>query len=284
MSAILSSLLKDHPAGISDAINTAKEICQEIILSGLWRSNFFNHMAFHGGTALRIFYDIDRFSEDLDFCQIDDGPVDLATIGGFIEDEFESLGLEFHVSSRIRKESNITGYKVKGNASDTMIAFGFQKEILDALNPDAVISIKIDVDVDTPKGFGIDHKFKTYPFNYGTTLLDKPSLFAAKTSAVITRHWKNRIKGRDLYDFEWYIRNGTPINTVYLINNLQREGIVSDNDITRDELVEILRNRFDSIDYHSAIDDLYPFIDNKKIPQNWSSNHFNDMIEMMKFV
>ncbi len=52
---------------IYDRKNAMKEIMQEIVLCGLSRAGFFKKAAFYGGTALRIFYGLDRFSEDLDF-------------------------------------------------------------------------------------------------------------------------------------------------------------------------------------------------------------------------
>ena len=140
------------------------------------------------------------------------------------------------------------------------------------------------MDAETPDGFGFTHEYKTSPFNYSVTILDKPSLFAAKTSAVISRHWKNRIKGRDLFDFEWYIDNNTPLNTVYLINNLMREGKISSPDASKDDLLLIMKERFDSIDYDSAILDLYPFVDADKIPSNWSSDHFTDLAKRIVFI
>ena len=241
-------------------------------------------MAFHGGTSLRIFHGLDRFSEDLDFCQLTNVPPNPKTISNFIEKEFKSMGLDFHVTERMRSTGNIKIFYVKGNKRDTMRLFGFPDDMLNLVNPDAVISIKMDMDAETPEGFGIIHEYKTNPFNYRVTILDKPSLFAAKTSAVISRHWKNRMKGRDLFDFEWYINNNTPLNTVYLINNLLREGKVSSPDVSNDELLTIMKERFDSIDYDSAMLDLYPFVDLDKIPDNWSPDHFIDLSKKIVFV
>ena len=113
--------------------------------------------------------------------------------------------------------------------------------------------------------------------------MDKPSLFAAKTSAVISRHWKNRIKGRDLFDFEWYINNETPINTTYLVNNLCREGLLNERSTTVD-ILEILKKRFESIDYDSALSDIRVYVDKKDIPQNWSPEHFIDLSKKIVFI
>ena len=66
-SAIKTMLAKYECHSEQDYINALKEIFQEIALLGLWRSKFYEKAAFYGGTALRILYGLDRFSEDLDF-------------------------------------------------------------------------------------------------------------------------------------------------------------------------------------------------------------------------
>lgn len=284
MNNIPSSILNYRGGGYAFAFNRVREICQEVVLSGLWRSNFFDSMAFHGGTSLRIIHGLNRFSEDLDFCQISKKYPDMDAATQSVEKEFQSLGLDFQMIPRKKRSENISGYYVEGNTSKTMNTFGLPDSISKAVDVNAKIRIKIDIDTDTPDGFGLKHDFRTTPFNYGITTLDKPSMFAAKTSAVISRHWKNRMKGRDLFDFEWYINNNTPLNTVYLINNLLREGKVSSSDVSNDELLTIMEERFDSIDYDSAMLDLYPFVDLDKIPDNWSPDHFIDLSKKIIFV
>ena len=283
MSNILSSLMREHYDDYFFALNHIREICQEITLSGLWRSGFFNSMAFHGGTALRIIHGLNRFSEDLDFCQINKRYPDMNTASRSVEKEFESLGLDFRMIPRKKRSDNIAGYYVEGNTSKTMRTCGLPDSISNAVDVNAKIRIKIDIDTDTPEGFGLEHEFRTIPFNYGVTILDKPSLFAAKTSAVISRHWKNRIKGRDLFDFEWYINNKTPVNTTYLINNLRRDELLN-KESTEDDILEVLRDRFESIDYGSALSDIRTYVDVNDIPQNWSPDHFIDLSNKIVFI
>ena len=283
MNNILSSLLNDRYDNYALALNRIREICQEIVLSGLWRSGFFNSMAFHGGTSLRIIHGLNRFSEDLDFCQISERYPDMDAASKSVKKEFQSLGLDFQMIPRKKRSDNISGYYVEGNASKTMRVFGLPDSISRAADVSAKIRIKIDMDTDTPNGFGLEHMFRTTPFNYGVAILDKPSLFAAKTSAVISRHWKNRIKGRDLFDFEWYIRNEIPINTTYLVNNLCREGLLNE-DSSKDEILKVLEGRFESIDYDSAMSDIRVYVDVKDIPQDWSPDHFINLSKKIEFI
>ena len=50
-----------------DYKNALHEVMQQIALAGLYRGGFFEHAAFYGGTCLRIFHQLQRFSEDMDF-------------------------------------------------------------------------------------------------------------------------------------------------------------------------------------------------------------------------
>ena len=276
--SILSTIEKKSTTEPEIAFDTAREVVQEAILCGLYRSNFFGHAAFHGGTSLRIFHGLDRFSEDLDFCVVDEGfEVDYDKISSYVSNELESLGLDYTMTKVRRGDGNITGCYIEGNAVDTLVLMGYPENIVKQIHPKTHLKVKMDVDLDTPKGYRLDHVFKTYPFHYGATLLDFPSLFAGKTSAVITRHWRNRIKGRDLYDFEWYIRKQVPVNIRYLESNLAREGLVKENELDKDVLLSILEERFNNINYKSGLEDLRPFIPKDKIPTDWNPEHFIEL-------
>jgi len=275
---ILATIEKKSTTEAEIAFDTAREIVQEAILSGLDRSNFFGHVAFHGGTSLRIFHDLDRFSEDLDFCVVDDGyEVDYDRLSNFVTTELESLGLNYAITKVRRGDGNTTGCYIEGNAVETLSLMGYDENILKQIHPNMHLKVKMDVDLDTPSGYRLEHFYKTYPFQYGATLLDLPSLFAGKTSAVITRHWRNRTKGRDLYDFEWYISRQVPVNTRYLESNLMREGLVKESELNRDTLLSILEERFNKIDYNSGLEDLRPFLPKSRIPTDWSPEHFIEL-------
>jgi len=276
--SILSTIEKVPTTDPSEALNTAREIIQEAILSGIYRSNFFGHAAFQGGTSLRIFHGLDRFSEDLDFCVVDEGyEVDFDRLSDFIRNELESLGLDYKLDRIKGSDGNITGCFIEGNAVETLSLMGYQEKLLKQVHPNTLLKVKIGIDKEIPGGYGLEHVFKEYPFNYGATLLDFPSLFAGKTSAVITRHWRNRIKGRDLYDFEWYIDREVPVNTRFLENNLMREGLVGEYELDRQTLLSILERRFNSINYDSALSDLRAFVPPSRVPTDWNPDHFIEL-------
>jgi predicted nucleotidyltransferase component of viral defense system len=274
MSTLISSIIGEHTTNHKLAMNVAKQHVQEIILAGIYRSGAFKHIAFQGGTALRIFYGLDRFSEDLDFCSIDDHDLDVDRMIKFILNEIESFGLDFKVGYKKDDNAFIKGFTIEGNAVDALGVMGYSEKTLKQVHPRAMMMVKVDIDPKAPSGFGLHHTYKMGPYHYGATLLDLPSLFAGKTGAVISRAWKNRVKGRDFYDFEWYINRDVPLNLEYLSSNLMRTDAIEEPIKDRDTLLKILEDRFNSVDYENALMDLIPFVPPDSIPSNWSPEHF----------
>lgn len=101
MQQVLEQMLRSYePQTSTDKKNAIKEIIQEIVLCGLSRAGFFKHAAFYGGTALRIFYGLDRFSEDLDFSLMAPEDFDLGEYLPALEKEIRSYGLNFKAEER----------------------------------------------------------------------------------------------------------------------------------------------------------------------------------------
>lgn len=258
-------------------VNNIRELVQEAILCGLGRGRFFDVAAFHGGTSLRIFHGLGRFSEDLDFCLLNPSKeLELDRYRTYVEHELQALGLDMEVITQSNDGPRpISGGKVKGNMRDIMRVCGFEEETVHRMNPGTKLYIKFDIDTDTPQGFGIEHVYRTYPFCYPATLLDLPSLFAGKVGAVLTRQYHNRVKGRDLYDFQWYIENGARLNIDYLRSNLLRSDFISRNDpFDRDAIIRMLRERFETLDFQSAIDDVSRFVKDDSQLHDWTPEYF----------
>ncbi len=95
-----------NPANREEATQALREIMQEIALAGLYRAGFFEKAAFYGGTALRIFYGLDRFSEDLDFSLLEPDPGFSVEkyLQGMIA-EFEALGMQVSIREKQKKTS-----------------------------------------------------------------------------------------------------------------------------------------------------------------------------------
>ena len=243
MSAVIEQMLKNYqPDNLYDKKNAMKEIMQEIVLCGLSRAGFFQKAAFYGGTALRIFYGLDRFSEDLDFSlQTADTSFDLSSYFPTLEKEVRSFGL------------NITIMDVK---------------------------IKFEIDVNPPEYAAFERKYRLLPAPYEINLYDMSSLFAGKIHAVICRAWKNRVKGRDLYDYVFYLSRGAAVNRKHLRERLIQSGYLSsDAEIGLKEIKEMLTQRFDSINYSQAKQDVEPFIHDTGVLNLWNADFFKQITE-----
>ena len=190
-----------------DRKNAMKEIIQEIILCALSRTDFFKHAAFYGGTALRIFYGLDRFSEDLDFSlKTPDNSFDLSSYLPVLENEVRSYGLNLKVESKVKtKESFVQSAFVKGNTREQLLLFYPDDSISSLVPVNEIVKIKFEVDTNPPPFACFEKQYRLLPIPYEVQLYDAPSLFAGKIHAVLCRGWKSRIKGRDLYDFVFYV-------------------------------------------------------------------------------
>lgn len=260
-----------------DEKNALKEVIQEVALCGLSRAGFFGKAAFYGGTALRIFYGLDRFSEDLDFSLlVPDPDFGLKKYFSVLENELRSVGLNFTAEEKIKTaDSNIRSAFLKGNTKEHILSFYRDEREAEKINPSEVIKVKFEVDTDPPAFASFENKYRLLPSPYMVKLYDMPSLFAGKLHAVICRSWKNRVKGRDLYDYIFYLSRNAPVNMRHLKARLADSGYTDENfNLTREALISMLNERFASIDYEQAKRDVLPFIKDKSKLDLWSAEFF----------
>ena len=286
MNRILEQMLSGYNAQTDyDRKNAIKEIVQEIVLCGLSRSDFFQHAAFYGGTALRIFYGLDRFSEDLDFSLIQpDQNFHLSDYLQIVEEEVHSYGLNMKTESKAKtKETFIQSAFVKGNTREQLITFYPDENLAHTVSGTEQIKIKFEVDTDPPAFAGFEHKFRLQPVPYEINLYDMPSLFAGKIHAVLCRGWKNRVKGRDLYDYIFYLSHRTPVNRKHLNARLIDSGY-TESELSSEEIKTALKTRFHEIDFQEAKEDVLPFIRNPKALDMWSENLFSQITEDLFFL
>ena len=286
MNSIIDEMLKKYNTEtLDEKMNAIKEIIQEIVLCGLSRANFFEKAAFYGGTALRIFYGLDRFSEDLDFSLKEkDENFDLASYFPVLEKEVNAFGLNLKVEEKKKSiDSDIKSAFLKGNTKEHLLLFYANEDFTSGVNRDEVLKVKFEIDTNPPGGAGYEHKYSLKPAPYEVTLYDLPSLFAGKVGAVLFRGWKNRIKGRDLYDYIFYLQKGAHIN----LNNLKQQLIQSKNwnkedELTIDDVKGMLYKRFESIDFENAKEDVINFIKDKESLRIWSADFFKAITETLK--
>lgn len=287
MTIIQQMINKYNPITIEDKKNAVKEVLQEVVLAGLSKTDFFKHAAFYGGTALRIFYGMNRFSEDLDFSLlVATETFDMSKYFKPISDVVNSLGLNFEVSKKDKTtNSNIDSAFIKGNTKETIITIYPDTADASRIIHNEKIIIKFEVDVNPPLYAKTEIKFRLLPFPYRVRIYDQPSLFAGKIHAVIARSWKNRIKGRDLYDYIYYLSLDMKVNLKHLEARLkQTKTIEEDINLTRELLIEILDKRFEYIDYEIAKSDIRPFIQDHSSLDIWSSIFFKSITKNLEVV
>lgn len=286
MNTVIEEMLKSYQVdNIYDRKNAMKEIMQEIVLCGLSRAGFFKEAAFYGGTALRIFYGLDRFSEDLDFSleQIN-LDFDLCSYFPVLEKEVKAFGLNVEIQEKQKtKDSNIRSAFLKGNTKEHLLLFYADERVVGSVDKNEVVKIKFEVDTNPPAFATYEHKYRLLPVPYEIRLYDMPSLFAGKIHAVICRGWQSRIKGRDLYDYIFYLSKAVTVNQKHLRARLIDSGYISENqECTLEEIKTMLKNRFDSIDFLQARKDVEPFIRDTSVLDIWSSDFFKQITEGLK--
>ena len=287
MQQVLEQMLRAYePQTSTDKKNAIKEIIQEIVLCGLSRAGFFKHAAFYGGTALRIFYGLDRFSEDLDFSLMAPEGFDLGEYLPALEKEIRSYGLNFKAEERVKTaESAIQSAFLKGNTKEHILLFYADDRLAQSITPSELIKIKFEIDTNPPPFADFEHKYRLLPSPYEICLYDVPSLFAGKIHAVLCRAWKNRIKGRDLYDYVFYLSMNTPVNLKHLEARLRQSGFMeTEAPLDIDRLKDMLRARFATIDYDQAKQDVLPFIKDPNKLAVWSQDFFDQITEDLKAI
>ncbi len=283
---IIEQMLEGYTLNsLEDEKNAIKEILQEVTLSGLARTDFFKHAAFYGGAALRIFHGLNRFSEDLDFTLL--APNNEFSFDKYIpavRDAVESLGLCFEVKEKEKNaDSQIKSAFLKGNTKEQFLIFYPNSKYMNQINKNEKIRIKVEVDINPPKYATTSFEYRLRPNNYQVQIYDKPSLFAGKIHAVLARKWRSRVKGRDFYDFVYYLASNTPVNLKHLEARLkQTQTINEDITLTQESLIKILNQRFDEIDFNNAKNDVLPFIKDSNELDLWSSKFFKSITKNLK--
>lgn len=286
MHIAIKQMLEKYPCqNQRDYLNALKEIIQEISLLGLWRAKFYEKAAFYGGSALRILYGLDRFSEDLDFTLLKvDDEFELDTYNQFIEKELSSFGFEVKVEKRVKNiESTIESAFIKANSKVQLLTIEAPNDIIDTLHSMHLIKIKMEVDVNPPGKFTTEAKTLLRPIPFSVNSLTLPDLFAGKIHALLCRPWQKRVKGRDWYDFVWYISNSRVVNLVHLQERLVQGGAWDDkNKLTQERLNDLLLAKIDATDFSNAKVDASPFIKDQQALEMWSPAFFIELLGKLK--
>ena len=282
---ILEEMIKQYNPETSEETKTAlREILQSIVLVGLSRGGFFNKASFYGGTALRIFYGLNRYSEDLDFTLNEkDETFDFEYYFKSINDVASSYGLELEFSTKVKMvETPIESAFAKLNTYQTLIKLKVDKNLLKILHKDEVMKVKFEVDCNPSLGFDKEVKWLDLPDFASISVLDQPSLFAGKIHAILCRSYKNNVKGRDYYDFLFYMRQKIKPNMNYLRNKLIETQKLKENDyFDINVLKNMLMEKIESIDFNQVKNDAQKFIFKNENLEYFSKELFVDMIKRL---
>lgn len=252
--------------------NATFEVNQQIVLAGLYHGGFFERAAFYGDTCLRIFHGLQRFSEDMDFSLLlPDENFSFSTYFQPIIEQFELVGHKVEITKKDKKSfSKVESAFLKDNTDVYDLSFTSEKSI----------KIKIEVDIVPPLLFTTEQKLLLQPYSFMTRCFTLPCLFAGKMHALVFRAWKNRVKGRDWYDFEWYVRNGVPLDFKHLQERIRQFNAM---EITKEEFMQLLKERLGSTSISLVKQDVMPFVRNPEEIKIWSNDYFLQLADMIKF-
>lgn len=252
--------------------NAIFEANQQVILAGLADGGFFNHAAFYGGTCLRIFHGLQRFSEDMDFSLLaPEEDFEFTQYFQPIIDKFAMVGRDVEIRKKDKKHfGKVESAFLKDNTDVYDVTFQTEKPV----------KIKIEVDKQPPMGFTTEQKLLLLPQSFMTRCFTLPDLFAGKMHALVYRAWKNRVKGRDWYDFEWYIRNRVPLD----FRHLKERAMQFNNEkISKDSFLDKLKGRLATADIEQVKADVLPFIKRPQELEIWSNDYFLQLASMIVF-
>jgi hypothetical protein len=263
-----------------DYINALREIMQEIALLGLWRSKFFEHAAFYGGTALRVLHGLDRYSEDMDFTLLEpDIDFDLGRYGDALTKELSAFGFEVRMERKQKIQPGaVQSAFLKADTYRELLVIEPGADIMREIPQGRLLKIKLEVDTNPPGRFSTETQFLLQPIPFAVRTLVLPDLFAGKMHAALCRQWKKRVKGRDWYDLVWYVARGIPLNLEHLTERMRQSGHWSGSRaMTPAEFQDILNQKIRTLDVVSARRDVEPFLRNADPLAVWSQDFFHSL-------
>jgi len=271
--SVIEQMLTRYPA--QEREHALREVMQEIALAGLQRGGFFDKAAFYDGTCLRIFHDLPRFSEDLDFSLLaPDRDFSLEPYFDAVRGELAGFGFEVEITAHAKSVDSaaVSAFVKQGTSIHDVQVRGQH-----------LLKIKFEVDTDPPPGFATEERLLLRPYSFYAKCYALPDLHAGKLHALLFRKWKNRVKGRDWFDFEWYVRNAIPLNLTHLEQRSRQSGDWEGAAMTQADLKTLLQQPIDSVDIEQVRTDVRPFLRDARVLDIWSARHFHDLADRMVY-
>ncbi|MCB5264754.1 MAG: nucleotidyl transferase AbiEii/AbiGii toxin family protein [Candidatus Cloacimonetes bacterium] len=278
----LTALIESHSPKTKAEYKQALLVAmQEICLLGLWRSGFFEHAAFYGGTALSLFHGLDRFSEDLDFSLLKPLPeFSLSAFLAGVRQELGAWGIDADLAMVQKTSGSIQTANIKANTLSVMESISLPVHILKSFHRDEISHVKFELDPNPPCNFATEMKFLLSPIPFSVRIMSPPDLYAGKMHALLVRNWQNRVKGRDWYDFIWFVKHEIALNLSHLEARLKQSGHLDlDATLTIAQFSKLMQKRIRTVDYEQAKQDVLPFIMDPRQLENWSKELFAQLAE-----
>jgi predicted nucleotidyltransferase component of viral defense system len=267
-----------------DYVGALREILQQIALLGLWRGKFFERAAFYGGTALRVLYGLDRYSEDLGFSLLKPTAIfSLESYADALRRELASFGFEVSFESRKRNaRSAIESAFLKANTLQQLIVVNASASATRPLHADEVLKIKLEVDTNPPGGFETESRAVLLPVPFAVRAYSLPDLFAGKLHAVLCRKWKTRVKGRDWYDLVWYAGHHPQLRLSHLESRMRHSGDwTGPARLNRTDLHDRLRAAIVEVDVDQIRQEVERYLKDKSSLELWSREFFLQVVDQL---
>jgi hypothetical protein len=283
--AVAAMLQRYDRRSAEDYQHALREILQEIALLGLWRSKFFDKAAFYDGTALRILYGLDRFSEDLDFSLLSPAAeFDFGPHLDALQKELGAFGFDVKIEQRRKVEkSPVLSAFLKADTIKQLLVIEVAEEVSRQIPPGKLLKIRFEVDTDPPPGFNTQTAYLLQPIPFAVRVYELPDLLAGKMHAILCRRWKNRVKGRDWYDLVWYAANHPVLHLDHLEQRMRQSGDWKKSGGLTAEAFQIeINHAIDKLDVGQARKEVEPFVRNPETLGIWSRDFFRDVAARIK--
>ena len=257
-----------------DKQNAIYELTQQVVLAGLHRGGFFDRAAFYGGTCLRLFHKLPRFSEDMDFSLLSpDADFKFENYFQPIIDEFDLLGRKVEIKKKDKKVfRRVDSAFLKDNTDVYNVSFQTEK----------TVKVKIEVDKKPPLLFHTEQQALTIPYTFMVRCFQLPDLFAGKMHALVFRNWKTRVKGRDWYDFEWYVRWQIPLDFKHLQERIHE---FNGEDMSIEDFKVALKERLLKTNIEDVKTDVQPLLKKDSGELDiWTNEYFLQLADKIVFL
>jgi len=273
---IFESLVDRYqPQNDEQRVNAQRETMQKVALAGLRRGGFFEHAAFYGGTCLRLMYGLKRFSEDMDFSLAEKNDnIHLEDYFQAIVDEFALVELPVEIQKKDKKMfGRVESAFLKEDTEAYEIKFQTRK----------MMKVKIELDTDPPLLFNTEQRILTEPYAFPVRCFTLPALYAGKMHALVYRAWQTRVKGRDWYDFEWYVNHNVPLDFAHLQERIRE---FNGQTLSKDEFKQMLHDKLAHTDIASVKQDVLPFVNREHVRDLdfWSNDYFLQLSDRIQWI